>query len=161
MWETAIGEDAVMAASFPSKRDLWISIVVWTSVLVMAICIAPLWVKPADWVTRVWVTVLLIASILLSLGVLYGTKYTLHEDHLLVQSGPVRWRVPYEMITKVSPSRSLLSGPACSLDRLLISRSDRLIGLVISPVDKEQFLKSLAEQSDRFVFEEGQIRTEN
>lgn len=146
---------------FPSHRDVWITAVVWLAILAMVAVIVPVWTRAGDWETRLIVTGLLAVSAIFSGSVLYGTSYTLEERELLVRSGPLRWRVPYDAITKVAPSRTLLSGPACSLDRLVISRNDRLLGLVISPIDRARFLEALASRSETFELREGQILRRN
>ena len=55
----------------------------------------------------------------------------------------LRWRVPYDAIDEISPTRSSLSGPACSLDRLQIRYGESRAGLLISPTDKAEFLRDL------------------
>ena len=54
----------------------------------------------------------------------------------------MRSRVELGEIVEVSPSKSLLSAPACSLDRLHVrTRSGH--GVLISPEDKAGFLREL------------------
>ena len=64
---------------------------------------------------------------------------------LRVVSGPYRKTVPYTVITGVKPSRSLLSAPALSLDRLEVTTT-KMLPVIISPLEKEKFIKKLEEK---------------
>ena len=55
--------------------------------------------------------------------------------------GPFRWRVPIDAITAITPTRSALSSPALSLDRLRIEYGERAI--LVSPIYKEGFVRAL------------------
>jgi len=63
---------------------------------------------------------------------------------LLVRSGPFRWRVPIADIVRITPTTNALSSPALSLDRLRIEYG-RGSAIMISPRDKDQFLRDLEE----------------
>jgi hypothetical protein len=90
---------------------------------------------------------------LAALGILLGAwvllaalcvpcDYTLMDAELVVRSGFIKWRVPYDQITRVQPTRNPLSAPAWSLDRIEIGYGSKAI--LISPADAERFLLSLA-----------------
>jgi hypothetical protein len=79
----------------------------------------------------------------LPLWVMLSTRYALTDSTLLVSSGPFRWRVPVQEIRGITPTRSPLSSPALSLDRLRIEYG-RGSWLMISPRDKDGFLRELA-----------------
>jgi hypothetical protein len=133
---------------FPSKRDGWLTVVLWISAaMCLAAGAAQLAVGPG-----VWGVVLLIAMACaagLVLWVLYGTDYTFARDLLDIRSGPFRFKVPVAEIVSVEPSRNPLSSPACSLDRLLIRYGSRQI--MISPADRSTFLDTLARRNARLV----------
>ena len=61
---------------------------------------------------------------------------------LRVVSGPLTWQVPIDKITRVRDSRSVLSSPALSIDRLKISYN-HYDELLISPRDKAGFIVAL------------------
>jgi hypothetical protein len=72
-------------------------------------------------------------------------RYGLTETHLIVRYGLVRQRVALADITAVAPTRSPLSSPALSLDRLRITYGTGVFkNVMISPADKKQFLVELA-----------------
>jgi hypothetical protein len=127
--------------TFPSKRDAWLSIVIWTGT---AACLGAsaliLWTGNGG-ILDAFPPVVLTATAGLLLWVLYGTRYTFSAGVLDARCGPFRFRVPLDDVTSAEPSRDALSGPACSLDRLLIHYGHRRI--LVSPRDREGFLEAL------------------
>lgn len=83
-----------------------------------------------------------IPAIALPVWVFLQTDYQLTDEELLVRSGPLRWRVPLRDIQTIKPSRSWLSSPALSLDRLRID-CGRGRSLLVSPQEKERFLSAI------------------
>jgi Bacterial PH domain len=75
-------------------------------------------------------------------GLVFPTRYGLCADELVVRFGLVRVRIPYREITNVDRTRSVLSSPALSLDRLRIEWRGKAI--MISPREREDFLRELA-----------------
>ncbi len=129
---------------FPSKRDTWLVLVLWSGVGISVACVAPL-VPQLSRTAAIVAIGVCAATALLCLWVLYGTYYDLGNELLWIYSGPFRFRVPVAQIESVVPTRNPLSSPACSLDRLRISwRGGHRI--MISPEDKEGFLRALRER---------------
>jgi hypothetical protein len=85
----------------------------------------------------------LLPALVLPLWLLLGTRYQLMAERLLVRCGPFRWRILLAEIRAVTPIRSLLSGPALSLDRLRVDYG-RWRSVLISPRDRHAFLADLA-----------------
>jgi len=83
-----------------------------------------------------------LAGVGLPLWILANTNYTLTDMTLHVRCGPFSYKVPIAEISSVTPTRSILSAPALSLDRLRIEYSRGKV-VVISPEDRERFLKDL------------------
>jgi hypothetical protein len=85
-------------------------------------------------------------SALFALGLpvwlLFSTHYTITPDLLTVRCGPFSWQIPRAAIHSVGPTRSALSGPALSLDRLEI-RYGRGNAVLVSPMDKTAFQRAL------------------
>jgi hypothetical protein len=136
-----------MKQVYPSKRDGWIVILLWAGVAVMLFAARNLWRAPAPFAFRLLISVLLIFVAAFVLWTLYGTRYTLTESTLIVQSGPFRWVIDLEAITEVFPTRNPLSSPACSLDRLHIRYGKSRLGMMISPQNKAGFLRDLMVRS--------------
>ena len=132
--------------TFPSKVDWWI----------VALMIVPLGISmvvvgsalranpplPALFL-MVGIEVLVLALIV---GTLRSTRYEVTDREVIVRSPPFRWRIEIESIESIRPSRSLVSSPALSLDRLEI-RYDGGRALLVSPKDREGFLKAIVERS--------------
>ncbi len=136
-----------MKRVFESKKDAWIVILLWAAVIVMLVTAGNLWGAPLPFIVRLLTSLLLTLAAAFVLWVLYGTRYTLTERTLIVRSGPFRWVIDLEAISEISPTRNPLSSPACSLDRLHIRYRPNPSGLMISPLDKEGFLRDLVELS--------------
>ncbi|NTW17452.1 MAG: PH domain-containing protein [Syntrophaceae bacterium] len=136
-----------MKQVYESKRDGWLVVMLWVAVIVMLIAAGNLWAARAPFAFRALIVVLLILMVVFVLWVLYGTRYTLTESTLRIQSGPFRWVIDLVAITEVFPTRNPLSSPACSLDRLHIRYLTSPSGLMISPRDKAKFLLDLVARS--------------
>lgn len=128
------------AKIYRSKIDKWLVVVLASSTL---LCLFVTVLAILDEGAAIAPLALLI--LLLGVGVpvwmFVTTSYRFTETHLLVRAGPFRWRIPLNEITKIKPSRDLLSSPALSLDRLRIDYGRRFI--LISPLEKEEFLQDL------------------
>lgn len=72
-------------------------------------------------------------------------KYTLANTCLIVNSGFIRWHIPYQEIDTVELSQSVWTGPALSLQRIKI-RYKQGKQILISPVHREQFMAKLNER---------------
>ncbi len=126
---------------FPSKIDSWLVIllvgVILTQVVIVSIAIVedP---EPGAAIVGVGSLVLIVA---LFGSILKFTYYEVSDVSLKIVSGPFRWKIARDAITAAEPSRSLLSSPALSLDRLRIRHGKRSV--LVSPADKRGFLKAL------------------
>ncbi|GIW80748.1 MAG: hypothetical protein KatS3mg105_2555 [Gemmatales bacterium] len=131
--------------TFPSKRDWW---------LVAPIGIGSLVMLSQGVSILVWPTgePQLLGYLLPILAVLIwwpflSTSYTITDSHLELRCCFLCWRIPLADIEEVFPTRNPLSAPACSLDRLRINyrKNGKLVFALVSPKDKEGFVKALAE----------------
>jgi hypothetical protein len=127
---------------FPSKRDWWLGLLIWGLVLLAAV---PALLKPGT-----GQFIIMIAVILFVGWIWFGTGYAISDDELRIGCGPFRQRIPLQEIKEIKKTRSPLSAPACSLDRMEIGygKSKRVM---ISPADKENFIKTIVEKSPQFV----------
>ena len=129
---------------FPSKRDTWLVLLLWAIVIGGTATIMPLLTGNEPTAAKLGVGLLVAATNVLVLWVLYGTFYFIEQDDLQIRCGPVRMVVPMAEIESVSQTRSPLSSPACSLDRLRICYGKSQV--LISPRDQDGFLRRLAER---------------
>lgn len=126
---------------FRSKIDAWLGLLLLAAGAVLAGVAVQLMLSPIGW-PRLLGLPLLAFGTGLPLWLLATTRYAIGAQDLLILSGPATWRVPLREIRKVSRSRSLLSAPALSLDRLRIDYGPGRWCLV-SPADREGFLRAL------------------
>jgi hypothetical protein len=90
--------------------------------------------------------IIMVAVILFIGWIWFGTGYEILENELKIRCGPFRQRIPIREIKEIKRTRSPLSSPACSLDRMEIKygKSKRVM---ISPADKENFIRMIMERS--------------
>lgn len=131
---------------YPSKRDAWLVLFLWTAVGMMGAAGAQTVFSDAPFGFRIGMGTLLLASAGFILWLLYSTHYTLTSRALVVRSGPFRWTVRLESIQEIFPTRNPLSSPACSLDRLRIRYRESRFGIMISPQDKAAFMRDVADR---------------
>lgn len=79
------------------------------------------------------------------LGLVFPMRYGISAEAIVVRHGLVRQRIPLRDVLEVHPTRSPLSSPALSLDRLAIRFGEGFFKTVmISPADKQGFIDELA-----------------
>ena len=152
------GRDTV----YPSKVDTWIAVLLiavglmaLVSLAVGAYALASGGADPGGawgWMGSGLFLVALYALLV------WPVNYTLTEDKLVIRFGVVRFRIPYATISEVKPTRSILSSPALSLDRLFIDHTGKTGFAMISPADKESFLTELAERAPHLKREGDRLR---
>jgi len=129
--------------TFPSKIDLWLVVVLSASVGVPSLAMGYRALVVRD--TRLVPPVLVLAGVTAFLWWIYATTaYRITADMLLVRSGPVRIDVPLKSITALRASRTLLSAPALSLDRIEVSYDSKRV--VISPRDRIAFVAAMKQR---------------
>jgi hypothetical protein len=143
----------VRATTYPSKRDTWLTVLIWVSATLVVISGAGILLSEASLLQRAIFFLLGLATAGLMLWILYGTFYRLTDTDLIIRSGPFRYAIPLSEIRSVAPTRSPLSGPACSLDRLQVDARGPASGVLISPAAKDAFLRDLAGRSRGLSFE--------
>ena len=96
---------------------------------------------------------------LLYFGLVVPIRYGLGEHCLEINFGLCHSRIDYASISYVTPTRNPLSAPALSLDRLEVGYGGGVFGMaLISPADREHFLKELAARSGLKEADRGLIR---
>ena len=129
---------------FDSKRDLWIVLLMRGIPVVVLGALGYAWyLSHLDLSGPIAGAILLVIAELFVFEWLFRTTYYVIEgDTLLIRSGLIRWHVPIREITSVTATRSPISSPALSLDRLRIAYgSSRWI--LVSPENRQQFVAML------------------
>lgn len=132
-----------MQRVYRSKIDLWILVIL---VVAMGACLYAGYDLSRGESQTWWpITFTLLAGVVLPLWLLVDTLYVIETQRLLVRSGPMRWKIPLREITGMEPTRSVLSSPALSLDRIRIEYGKGK-SIMISPQDKQKFIEAVEAQ---------------
>jgi hypothetical protein len=136
---------------FPSKRDLWIMLVIWAAAIAIVIIGFERLLAPGPVAGKLLVAGLCLGLAAFTLWILHATSYEVTADKLIIRSGPIKRVVELQSIEEVAPSRIPLSSPALSLDRLRIRYRGGGFGVLISPEDKRGFLQAVAERCPNLI----------
>jgi len=123
-----------------SKIDLWVSIVIWSVIVIMVGTM----IRLVDQTAISYGIGLPVIALLL--WIYFGTYYELREEYLYCRSGPFAEKIAYSKIKSLKLSRNMLSSMALSGDRIEIKQHGKgyLLGTTfISPENREQFLSEL------------------
>ncbi len=72
-------------------------------------------------------------------------RYTVDDDELHIRCGIISYRVPIKLIDSVERSRTLISGPALSLNRVIVKT--KLKNYILSPRDRDAFIDDITTAS--------------
>ncbi|MFC4408854.1 PH domain-containing protein [Chungangia koreensis] len=133
---------------FRSKVDRIFVITIGMAILILAAsCFFPYFLEDE---VPLLAGVILTSTFLLCTGFIVwisiDIRYKLNDDHLFIKAGPIRRRIPYNEITRVSPNRDIFTGfrILSSSDGLEVSYKSAIMGGVkISPENKELFVTEL------------------
>jgi len=123
-----------------SKIDLWVGLVIWSVIVIMAGSMTRL----NDQTAISYAIGLPVIALLL--WIYFGTYYELRDDYLFCRCGPFTEKIAYPKIKSVKLSQNMLSSMALSGDRIEIKQHGKgyLLGTTfISPENREQFLSEL------------------
>ncbi|BAK14748.1 hypothetical protein SSIL_0325 [Solibacillus silvestris StLB046] len=122
---------------FKSKVDIWMAFIF---ILVPISMLYGVITEPSA------VLLLVTAFIIVLLCILFfGTKYVIEADELIIYGGIYKKRIPIKQIRSLRPSKNPLSAPAMSIDRIEITFDPHIQVILISPKEKELFVKKLLE----------------
>jgi membrane protein YdbS with pleckstrin-like domain len=140
-----LGGGALATKTFKSKIDRWILVVLILLLVVDFGLIVSIALHPENPAVTTGIILACIAAMGLIASLLARTHYTVDNNTLRIVSGPFRWTVLINQISSVSASKSPLSAPALSLDRLEIRYGKRR-RIVVSPADRKGFLSAIGQQ---------------
>ena len=119
---------------FKSKKDTWFALLIWGVTILMG------WLMVVDNSVMIYIVGILTISLLLWLW--FGTSYRFEDELLKIKSGPFRTTVNIEDIKRLNATKTLLAGPALSIDRIEILHRKYDIAIV-SPKDRTEFVRTL------------------
>ena len=126
---------------FPSKKDLWIYLVIWVCVIA---CLTPIFMG-----RDFEVLFFTIPLAILLIWALFTTGYKVNDELLIIQNGPIKKKISIKDIKKISKTKNPLASSALSIDRLEITYGSKFEMELVSPKDKQKFtslLKSINPQ---------------
>jgi hypothetical protein len=129
----------VPRAFFVSKVDAWISGIAVAAGFKCLSIAAPMVLFSTSSAERAVLAGVVLVTLLLD------TNYTVTGEELRIHSGPFRWRIALSEVRAVSPSRSWLSSPALSLDRIRVQYGVAR-SVLVSPREKQRFVDCLRER---------------
>ncbi|MCG3841989.1 PH domain-containing protein [Psychrobacter sp. Ps1] len=140
--------------TFVSKVDFWLALLLWG--LGLFTVSVPLW----QWqrgahkslIQTILMTVILIPFAALMLIPFFGTQYILTNEQLQVDSGFSVQKIEITDIIYITPTRSMSSAPALSLDRIKIVYKNEEI--LISPKDKLRFYREIQARNPSIAIDE-------
>jgi hypothetical protein len=133
---------------FPSKRDRWFVVIMIPAFAMMIFALVVL-IPAKDFGAQLIGLPLTILGLVVSVSVFVKTDYTIDGATLIARSGVFKWRVPIADIQRVYKTDDFTSGPALSLDRIMIvfNRGYERHELLVSPADAEGFIAALKSQN--------------
>jgi hypothetical protein len=136
---------------FESKRDLWLLFILRVMPLVLLLVIADVWyLQHHDMRGPIaGAFILIVFELFFFESVLRSTYYVIDAGTLVIRSSVFAWRVPIAEIRSITPTRSALSSPALSLDRLRIEYGGKSI--LVSPEDRQRFIEALRAKNPSIV----------
>jgi hypothetical protein len=125
---------------FKSAVDWWYHLVIITAAIVVVLVVIPPMISGHLSIPLGGATLLL--SLALPVWILFSTAYHVDAKCLKIRSGPFSWKILLADVQSIEPSRSWLSSPALSLDRLEI-RYGNGRRILVSPRDRAGFLDAV------------------
>ena len=135
--------------TFPSKRDWWVTILL--SIAIGLMLFSAWSVLHGGPIERVVGPIVILVFVSGTLWLMFGTRYVLRGDTLLVYCGVLCQRIDVATITRVFPTDDPTSGPALSLDRVQIdyAKNGKPDTILVSPVDQAGFIAALKAANPR------------
>lgn len=127
---------------FYSAVDTWFYLVIGAVLLGLVITIVPQLVFGT--VSIIYSIVIFVLTLGLPLWLLFSTYYHVAGDVLIIKSGPFSWRVKISDIQSAKFSRSILSSPALSLNRIELKYGQNK-KILVSPKDQQGFLNAIGQ----------------
>ncbi len=127
-----------MQKTYKSKIDTWLVIIIAVAIII------PLF--PVLYDEYYWIALFIMIIYLILAGIpLFYTRYKIINTTLTVRCGYLpKQQYDITKITKITPTNTIESSPAASLDRIAIYFEKRHNPLIISPKNKRDFIETLS-----------------
>lgn len=143
-WIMSKGSKEGMDMYFPSKKDMWLFVIIWATIFV---CIIPAVVN------QELVGLLIGLPIAIFLGWFWcATGYTIEKEELIIRFGPFKKVIRITDISKINKTKNPFSAPALSLDRIeIVFKYDYVH---ISPKREREFIELLLKDNPEIQLDE-------
>ena len=122
--------------TYKSKIDVWLVVLFYVMMLLPTILTL---IDMFSWTMMALEGLLLVLVSIL----LFNTKYIIDGEYLYIKCGFLpKEKCSISQMVKIKNTRSIISAPAISLDRIEIKLNNRQ-RLIISPLDKKGFINHL------------------
>lgn len=126
---------------YKSKIDHWLVLGLIIILGLTVYRLYPLLNTPFEVLPWSQVIIMFLAGVVLPIWLTTSTWYRITDSELHIRSAFFNWHIPLTSIDSLHNSRSWLSAPALSLDRIMIQFDSGQVA--ISPEDKSAFLAEL------------------
>jgi membrane protein YdbS with pleckstrin-like domain len=130
---------------YPSAVDLWVMILLMFSPVLAGGLGMYFWLEGNNR-DAIVLLITAIGTLLVTMMFVAPCRYTIEENDLHVRCGIISYRIPLKTIERVEPSRTLVSGPALSLKRVVAVT--KLKTYVLSPLDRDGFIADVSAASE-------------
>lgn len=128
--------DNIEIKTYKSKIDIWLVVLFYVMMLLPTLVAL---IDMFSWI-MVALDVLLLGFVSI---ILFNTKYIIDGELLYIKCGFLpKEKCFISQIVKIKNTHNIISAPAISLDRIEIRLNNRQ-QLIISPLDKEEFINHL------------------
>ena len=124
---------------YHSKTTPWLVAVMVLALVVLANALWTAWHESSTTEFAITAPLIVLGMALVLSG--FRVRYWIADSVLYVRASLFRWTIPVDSIISVKPSRSWMSAPALSTDRLEILHKRGTV--MISPREREAFLREL------------------
>lgn len=131
---------------YTSAVDLWLAVLLLIAPVLAAGMGIFLWIDENQEGAAILLATA-ITTLMLTLVLVVPCRYTIEEEDLHIRCGILSYRVPLRTIERVEPSRTLVSGPALSLKRVVVLTRGK--NYVLSPRARDAFIEDLSSAADR------------
>ena len=142
---------------YSSKRDWWLSLVIWGSVAACVYASVDFMEQNGETIATALFALFMVLAIGFMGWIYLDTWYRIDRRELHARCGPFRHTIKLRDIGSVVPTRSPLSSMALSLDRLAVRNRRGIMVMMISPKDQETFLRHLASLDRGLEFVDGEV----
>ncbi|MFP7487245.1 PH domain-containing protein [Priestia filamentosa] len=130
---------------FKSKKDIWIYPVIWGAIVA---CFTPIFVGE-----EYEVLFLTVPFAILMIWIWFSTGYTVKSEHLILRNGPLKKDIPIKNIKSITRTFNPMASYALSINRLKIEYGTGFGFVLVSPINKQEFVTALKEINPRIQIE--------